>query len=78
MERKQILAGDPGRLVYLRTRFGKTQAECGAELGIGQSSYARMETGNTPLKRRDRVTLAVFYGLPLDEAFPESEVATAA
>jgi transcriptional regulator with XRE-family HTH domain len=61
------------RLVELRERFERTQQECADALGIGQPSYARMESGLTPLRRRDMVTLSVLYGLDVAEAFPADD-----
>lgn len=68
---------DAERLRQLRLLNERSQEECGAALGIGQSSYARMETGQTQLRRRDRVTLAVFYGMKVEDAFPDEPAALA-
>lgn len=58
------------RLVALRREAGITQRECADALGVNQPAYAKMESADTPLRRRDRVTLAVLYGLGEVEAFP--------
>lgn len=58
------------RLNELRATYRRTQQECADALGISQSSYAEMESGSTRVRRRDMVTLAVFYGIDLDQAFP--------
>lgn len=71
--RKRGRESDASRLVELRERHGLTQQDCADALGIGQPSYAKMESGQTPLRRRDRVTLAVRYGLGLSVAFPTAE-----
>jgi transcriptional regulator with XRE-family HTH domain len=73
--RKHRPVPDASRLAELREAHGLTQQECADALGIGQPSYAKMESGQTPLRRRDRVTLAVRYGLSLSAAFPDAEAA---
>ena len=58
------------RLRELRLAAGKRQRECAEALGVTQPSYARRESGETPLRRRDKVALALLFGLSVDEAFP--------
>ena len=58
------------RMAELRTAHGLTQRQCADALGVTQSTYAEMEAGRIRFRRRDLVTLAVLYGLPLEEAFP--------
>ena len=74
--RKQNRSPLAARLCTLRAQFQRTQQECADALGIGQTSYARMEAGETPLRRRDKVTIAELYGIPLEEAFPADAEAT--
>ena len=59
------------RMAELRTRAGLTQQDCADALGVAQNTYAQMETGDIRFRRRDLVTLAVLYGMPMGEAFPE-------
>ena len=70
LTRKENRARVARRMVELRQLYNKTQQECADALGIGQSSYSEMEAGQLRIRRRDLVTLAVFYGLSLEEAFP--------
>lgn len=58
------------RMAELRAEHGLTQQQCADALGVAQNTYAEMETGHIRFRRRDLVTLAVLYGLPLEEAFP--------
>lgn len=58
------------RMAELRAEHGLTQQQCADALGVTQSTYAEMEAGRIRFRRRDLVTLAVLYGLPLEEAFP--------
>jgi transcriptional regulator with XRE-family HTH domain len=57
-------------MAELRAEHGLTQQQCADALGVAQNTYAEMETGRIRFRRRDLVTLAVLYGLPLEEAFP--------
>jgi transcriptional regulator with XRE-family HTH domain len=59
------------RMEQLRNTRRLTQQECADALGVGQSTYAQMESGEIRFRRRDLVTLAVLYGLTLDDAFPD-------
>lgn len=70
LARKENQEAAATRMAELRGHFRHTQQECADALGIGQSSYAEMEAGNSRIRRRDMVTIAVHYGLPLSEAFP--------
>jgi transcriptional regulator with XRE-family HTH domain len=58
------------RMHELRTEYGLTQQECADALGVAQNTYAQMESGAIRFRRRDLVTLAVLYGLSLEDAFP--------
>lgn len=58
------------RMVELRTNAEKTQTQCANALGVAQNTYAEMESGECPVRRRDLVTLSVLYGLNLRQAFP--------
>lgn len=71
LARKQDRLGLMARMAELRAEHGRTQAECAAALGVGQPTYAEMESGRIRFRRRDLVTLAVLYGLDPEEAFPE-------
>lgn len=70
LNRKDVRARVARRMAEIRREHGRSQAECAEALGIGQPSYSDMEAGQLKIRRRDLVTLAVFYGLSLDEAFP--------
>lgn len=69
-KRKDIRSELAGRMAELRATHGKTQQQCADALGIAQNSYAELEGGRTRPRRRDLVTLAVLYGLAVDDAFP--------
>lgn len=58
------------RMAELRQIHRKTQQQCADALGVAQPTYAEMESGVGRIRRRDLVTLAVLYGMALDEAFP--------
>lgn len=66
------------RMRELREAHGRTQQECAEALGVAQPTYAEMEHDKGRVRRRDLVTLAVLYGMPLEEAFPTFEQADAA
>ena len=70
LKRKQVDSALCERMRELRESRGATQTDCGVALGVGQSTYAEMESGDLPVRRRELVTLSVLYGLPLDAAFP--------
>ena len=65
------------RMRWLRRHYDKTMQECADALGVNVSSYAGIEANGIKFRRRDLVTLADLYGLPLDEAFPVREHACA-
>lgn len=71
LTRKENRERAASRMVELRRQYGRTQQACADALGIAQNSYAEMEAGKLRIRRRDLVTLAVFYGLPLEDAFPD-------
>lgn len=54
----------------LRAHFRHTQLECANALGVTQAAYAFMERGESRIRRRDLVTLAVLYGIAPEVAFP--------
>lgn len=60
------------RMKALREEHGRSQADAARALGVSQPSYWAMENGDTPPKRRDLVTLAVLYGMDVEDAFPNS------
>jgi transcriptional regulator with XRE-family HTH domain len=59
------------RMEELRLGHRHTQQECADALGVGQSTYAQMESGDIRFRRRDLVTLSVLYGMDPEEAFPD-------
>ena len=63
------------RMREMREFFGKKQWECARELDVAESTYAEMERNNVRFRRRDLVTLAAFYDLPLADAFPAKKCA---
>lgn len=82
-KRKVCLPGYPeleteeGRRIYAeRMRFLRelhewaSQSTCAEALGLAQPTYFQMESNRQRIRRRDLVTLAAMYGLPLEEAFP--------
>lgn len=58
------------RMRELRLHFRHTQQECADALGLTQAAYASMERGDSRIRRRDLVTLAVLFGTAPDVAFP--------
>lgn len=70
LARKQDRLVLAARMSELRSEHGRTQAECAAALGVGQPTYAEMESGKIRFRRRDLVTLAVLYGMDPEDAFP--------
>lgn len=67
-----------GRMAELRETYGKTQQDAADALGVAQNTYAQMESGAIRFRRRDLVTLAVLYGMPLGRAFPAFDRKSAA
>jgi len=68
MSKQTITLGK--QLSAARERHRYTQKACAKALGISQGGYADMEGGRSRVRRRDLVTLAVLFGVPLEEAFP--------
>lgn len=68
--RKNDWQGIAKRMAELRQQHRRSQQEAAAALGIAQTSYSDMERGMLRIRRRDLVTLAEYYGVPLEEAFP--------
>lgn len=58
------------RAEELRLNAGRSQKEAARALGLSQQAYNDALSSDTVLRRRDLVTLAVFYGMPLGVAFP--------
>lgn len=58
------------RMRELREEAGKGQQECADALGVTQPVYSEMENNQQSFRRRDLVTLAALYKMPLTKAFP--------
>lgn len=78
LESKRDRAPHAARMRHLRLLHGLTHEECGAALGVDYSTYAAMEANRVRFRRRDLVTLADLYQMPLDEAFPAHTAASKA
>lgn len=70
LARKGDRAPYAARMRHLRLHHGRTLEACAAALGVTISSYDAMERNKIRFRRRDLVTLAALYELPLEEAFP--------
>lgn len=55
------------RLKQVRVEHGYKQAEIAAVLGIGQSAYSMMESGQREINGEKLVKLARFYDCSTDE-----------
>jgi transcriptional regulator with XRE-family HTH domain len=75
LDSKKNRAPYAARMRELRQAHGKTQQQCASSLGVTQPVYAEMEANTLLFRRRDLVTLAVLYGMPLNKAFPAMVVA---
>lgn len=58
------------RMRELREEKGFLQRECAEALGVATSVYTEMEGNTVAFRRRDLVTLAALYRMPLHRAFP--------
>ncbi len=54
------------RLLQLRKAMGKSQAELGTKLGVGDTAVSMYEKGERALDPYDAVKLKVAYGAPLE------------
>lgn len=70
LSRKENQQAAAVRMRELRKHFRHTQQECADALGVSQASYADMERGESRIRRRDLVTLAVLYGVNPETGFP--------
>jgi transcriptional regulator with XRE-family HTH domain len=58
------------RMRELREANNVSQQDCAEALGVSQPVYSDMENNRQSFRRRDLVTLAALYKLPLTKAFP--------
>lgn len=58
------------RMLELRKKARLRQKHVAKVLGISQTSYSELETGEREPIRAHFITLAQFYGMPLAMAFP--------
>lgn len=55
------------RLKETRIKYGKKQLEIAELLGVNQSAYSMMESGQREINSSKLITLARFYGCSTDE-----------
>jgi transcriptional regulator with XRE-family HTH domain len=55
---------DAQELEQLRLRAGRTQAECGAAIGVSRQSYTQREKGVTPIGEEEAAALRAFLAAP--------------
>lgn len=58
------------RMRELRLAHGRSQEDCAELLEVKQNTYSRIETGIRHPTGPELITLARFYGLKPEEAFP--------